>query len=112
MVKIGSVRQGCVYQGQGLGIYVSDRLEAGMAGEGTKPIVCLSTEENDIGCVGSAGLFRRFREALGKVRTGVPVVCRVLPRRAVGDMWPSRAIALNCRLTEHFKTNGWAFVDN
>ena len=47
---------------------VSDRLEAGMAGEGTKPIVCLSVTGNNVGCVGSEKPFRRFRKALGKIK--------------------------------------------
>ena len=69
---------------------------------------------NDVGCLDSEELLRRFRAALAKVRNRnrVPVVCGVLPRRAVGDMSQSRAITLNCRLAEHCETNRWIFVDN
>ena len=101
------------FPGAGIGD-VSDRLEACMAGEGTKPIACLSVGGKDVGHVGSKEFFRRFREALGKVRDmgGIPLVCGVLPKRAVGGMWQSKAIALNCRLAEHFEDNGGAFADS
>ena len=101
------------FPGAGIGD-VSDRLEACMAGGWTKIIVYLSVVGNDIGRVDSEELFRRIREALGKVRErgGFPVVCEVLPRQAVGGMWQSRAIALNFQLTEHCKADGWASIDN
>ena len=85
-----------------------------MAGEGTKPIVCLSAGGNDIGKVGSEELLRRFKEVLGKIRDkgGIPVVCGILPRRSAGSMWHSTAIAMNCRVANHCKANGWAFVDS
>ena len=65
---------------------ISDRLEACMTDEGIRPIVCLSVRGNDVGRICSEELFRRFREALGKVRDrgGVPVVYWVLLKRAVG----------------------------
>lgn len=39
---------------------------------------------------------------------GIRVVYGVLLRRRAGDMWLSKAIALNCRLADYCK----AFVDN
>ena len=101
------------YPGKGIG-YVSDKIVECMADQGKKPIVCLSAGGNDVECVRSEELLRRFKEAVGKVRDrgGFPVVCGVLPRRFVDDMWYSRAIAVNCRLALHCKANGWAFVDS
>ena len=71
------------FPGAGIG-HVSERIEACMAGEGTKPIVCLSAGGNDIGRIGSEELLRRFKEVLGKIRDkgGIPVVCGILPRRS------------------------------
>ena len=101
------------FPGAGVG-EVSDRIEACMANEGIKPIVCLNAGGNDVGKVCSEELLRRFKEVLGKVRDrgGIPVVCGILPRRGVGCEWLSRAIAVNCRLADHCKANGWTFVDN
>ena len=101
------------FPGTGFGD-VSDRVEAWMAGEETKPIVCLNAGGNDVGRVGSEELFRRFRETWGKVRDkgSVPVVCGVLSTGTVGDMWQLREIVINCLLAKHCKANGWAFVDN
>ena len=92
---------------------VSDRLDRCMAGEGERPIVCLSVGTNDVGRVRSEELFRRFREALGKIRDrgAVPVVCGIIPRRDAGAEWLSRAIAMNCRIANHCGSNGWAFLD-
>ncbi|KAG0713124.1 hypothetical protein GWK47_016881 [Chionoecetes opilio] len=85
-----------------------------MADQEKKPIVCLSAGGNDVECVRSEELLRRFKEAVGNVRDrgGFPVVCGVLPRLFVDDMWYSRAIAVNCRLAFHCKANSWAFVDS
>ena len=101
------------FPGAGVG-HVSERIEACMANEGIKPIVCLSAGGNDVGKVRSEELLRRFKEVLGKVRDrgGIPLVCGILPRRKVGCEWLCRAIAMNCRLAEHCKANGWTFVDN
>lgn len=57
---------------------------------------------------------RHFREALVKIkgRDGIPVVCGILPREWVGGMWLSRTVAVNCRLAEYCRANGWGFVDN
>lgn len=101
------------FPGAGVG-HVSERIEACMANEGIKPIVCLSAGGNDVGKVRSEELLRRFKEVLGKVRDrgGIPLVCGILPRRNVGYEWLSRAIAMNCRLADHCKANGWRFVDN
>ena len=101
------------FPGAGIGD-VSVRVEECMAGEGVKPVVCLHMGGNDVGRLGSEELLRRFREALGRIRDkgGIPVVSGVLPRRRVGGMWHSRAIAVNCRLASHCRANGWAFINN
>ena len=99
--------------GAGIGD-VGDRVGRCLAGEGVKPIVCLSAGGNDIGRVRSEELVRRCKETLGRVRDlgGVPVMCGVLPRMRAGKRWLSYALALNCRLAEHCKSNGWAFIDH
>ncbi|KAG0724184.1 hypothetical protein GWK47_041151 [Chionoecetes opilio] len=99
------------YSGKGLG-YVRDKIVECMADQRKKSIVCLSAGGNDVEGVSSEELLRQFKEAVCKVRDrgGFPVVCGVLPRRYVDDLWYSRAIALNCRLALHCKANGWAFV--
>ena len=99
--------------GAGIGD-VGDRVGRCLAGEGVKPIVCLSAGGNDIGRVRSEELYRKCQETLGRVRDlgGVPVMCGVLPRMGAGVRWLSYAIALNCRLAEHCKKNGWAFIDH
>ena len=101
------------FPGAGIG-HVSERIEACMANEGTKPIVCLSAGGNDIGRVHGVELLRRFKEVLGKVRDrgGIPVVCGILPRRGVSWEWLSKAIAVNCRLADHCMANGWTFINN
>ncbi|MPC21308.1 hypothetical protein E2C01_014291 [Portunus trituberculatus] len=68
--------------------------------DGTKPIVFLSTGENDLCEVKSEELFRRFREFFGKIR------------RRLSDEWLSTGIAVNCSIVDLFKSNGWAFIDN
>ncbi|MPC45802.1 hypothetical protein E2C01_039507 [Portunus trituberculatus] len=82
--------------------------------DGTKPIVFLSEGGNDICKVRSEELFRRFKEALAKIgnKDATHVVCGVLPRRGLGGEWLSRAIAINCRLADHCRSNGWVFIDN
>ena len=69
-----------------------------------------------VGQTGSSVRLRKFTteqlECQNSFRGGVPVVCEVLSRRAVGGIWQSSAIATNCRLTEHCIANGLAFVDN
>ena len=101
------------FPGAGIG-HVAERLDRVLSGEGTNPVVCLSVGGNDIGKVRSEELFKRYREALGKIRDrgGIPIVCGVLPRRGVGREWLSRAIAINCRLEKHCANNGWAFIDD
>ena len=110
--KDRSRRTRVCFPGAGVGD-VSDRLVRCMAGEGTRPIVCLSVGTNDVGKVRSEELFRRFREALGKIRDrgAVPVVCGILPRRGASVEWLSRAIAMNRRVADHCGSNGWAFLD-
>ena len=99
--------------GAGIG-EVCDRLDSCLDDKGIKPIVCLSAGGNDLGKVRSEKLLESFMQALGKVRDrgGVPVVCSILPRRGVGREWLSRAIAMNCRVAAHCKSNGWSFIDN
>ena len=107
-------RRMCVcLPGAGVGD-VADRLEGALAGEGIAPTVCFSVGGNDVGRVRDEELFRRYRIALGKVRDlgGVPVVCGVLPRKYAGREWLSRASALNSRLADLCRGNGWLFVDN
>lgn len=62
----------------------------------------------------SEEIFRRYREAFAKVRDsgGVPAVCGILPRRGLGEVWLSRALAINSKLAAHCKRNGWLFIDN
>lgn len=74
----------------------------------------LSAEGNGLGKVRREKLFRKFRQALDKIRDngGIPVVCGVLPRRGVGAKWLSRAITMNLRLANHCKSNGWTFIEN
>ncbi|MPC42456.1 hypothetical protein E2C01_036078 [Portunus trituberculatus] len=68
---------------------ISAQLDTCLA-DGTKPIVFLSAGGNDICKVRSEELFRRFKEALAKIRNkdATPVVC------------------------DHCRSNGWAFIDN
>ena len=109
-----SKRRICVcLPGAGIG-EVGARLGSVMSGEGVAPTVCISAGGNDIGRVRNEELFRRYREALGRVRDlgGMPVLCGILPRRNAGPGWWSAARAVNCRLAEHCKRNGWLFVDN
>ena len=98
--------------GAGIG-RVSARIDTCLDENGTKPIVILSAGGNDLGKVRSEELLGKFRLALDKIRSkgGVPVVCGVLPRRGVGVEWLSRALAINCRLAAHCKSNGWSFID-
>ena len=93
---------------------VSARLDTCLEENGTKPIVVLSAGGNDLGKVRSEELIGKFRLALDRIRDkgGLPVVCGVLPRRGVGVEWLSRAIAVNRRLAEHCRSNGWSFIDN
>ena len=99
--------------GAGIG-KVADRIDTCLENGGTKPIVFLSAGGNDLGKVRSEALIGRFREALDRIRDkgAIPVVCGVLPRRGVGSEWLSRAIALNRRLANHCKSQGWSFIDN
>ena len=99
--------------GAGIG-RVSDRLDTSLKNDGTNPIVFLSAGGNDLGKVRSEELFRKFRQALDRIKDkgGIPVVCGVLPRRGVGAEWLSRAIAVNRRLANHCRSNGWSFIDN
>ncbi|MPC54582.1 hypothetical protein E2C01_048504 [Portunus trituberculatus] len=92
---------------------VSTQLDTCLA-DGTKPIVFLSAGGNDLCKVRSEELFRRFKEALAKIRDkdATPVVCDVLSRRDLGGEWLSRAIAMNCRLADYCSSNEWAFIDN
>lgn len=108
-----SERRMCVcLPGAGIGD-VADRLEGVLAGEGEAPTVVISAGGNDIGRTRPEEIFRRYREALGRVRDlgGTPVLCGVLPRR-LGPRWWSEACALNSRLAGHCRRNGWLFVDN
>ncbi|XP_045136199.1 uncharacterized protein LOC123519077 [Portunus trituberculatus] len=92
---------------------ISAQLDTCLA-DGTKPIVFLIAGGNDICKVRSEELFRRFKEALAKIRNkdATPVVCGVLPRKELGGEWLSRAIAVNCRFADHCRSNGWAFINN
>ena len=82
---------------------VGDRLGSVLAGEGVAPTVCISAGGNDIGKVRNEELFRRYREALGRVRElgGTPVLCGILPRKYVGAGWWSAALTVNRWLAEH-----------
>ena len=93
---------------------VAERLEGVLGGEGVAPTVCISAGGNDIGRVRPEDLWRRYRQALGRVRDlgGTPVLCGILPRRSAGARWWSEATALNSRLADHCRRNGWLFVDN
>ena len=93
---------------------VVDKLGKCLAGEGVKPVVCLSAGGNDVGNIGSEELFRRCKMALGRIQNlgAVPVMCGVLPRTRAGGRWLSYALALNCRLAEHCKSNGWRYIDH
>ena len=93
---------------------VADRLEGVLGGEGVAPTVCISAGGNDIGRVRPEELWRRYRQALARVRElgGTPVLCGILPRRSAGARWWSEATALNSRLADHCRRNGWLFVDN
>ncbi|MPC53700.1 hypothetical protein E2C01_047598 [Portunus trituberculatus] len=75
--------------------------------DGTKPIVFLSVGGSDICKVSSEELFKRFKEALAKIRNKdtTPGVCSVLPRRGLGGEWLSRAIAINSILADHCRSN-------
>ena len=91
-----------------------ERLESVLAGEGVVSVICLSAGRNDIGRVRPEELLRRYRQAQGRVRDlgGTHVLCGILPRRSAGARWWSDAAALNSRLTDHCRRNGWLFVDN
>ena len=107
-------RRMCVcLPGAGVGDVV-ERLDGVLKGEGFAPTVCISAGGNDIGRVRSDELFRRYRQALGRVRDlgGTPVLCGILPRKFVDAGWWSEAAALNSRLADHCRRNGWLFVDN
>ena len=107
-------RRMCVcLPGAGVGDVV-DRLEGVLGGEGVAPTVCISAGGNDIGRVRPVELWRRFRQALERVRAlgGTPVVCGVLPRRSAGARWWSEATALNSRMADHCRRNGWLFLNN
>ena len=93
---------------------VAERLEGVLGGEGVAPTVCISAGGNDIGKVRPEELLRRYRQALERVRElgGTPVLCGILPRRGAGVRWWSEATALNSRLADHCRRNGWLFVDN
>ena len=43
---------------------------------------------------------------------GIPVVCGILPHRAVGASWRCAAFATNSLLSKHYKRNGWLFIEN
>ena len=94
---------------------VRDRLEACNCRRGDQAHCLPERWGNDVSRhrIRSEERFRRFREVLDKVRdrSGFPVVCGVEQLLAC-DRRQSRAMALNCQLTEHCKANGWAFVDN
>ncbi|MPC41217.1 hypothetical protein E2C01_034804 [Portunus trituberculatus] len=87
---------------------ISAQLDTRLA-DGTKPIVFFSTGGSDFCKVKIEELFRRFKEVLAKVgnKDATPVVCSVLPRRGL-----FRTIAVNYRLADHCRSNGWAFIDN
>ena len=107
-------RRMCVcLPGVGVGDVV-ERLDGVLRGEGVAPTVCISAGGNDIGIVSSEELLRRYRQALGRVRDlgGTPVLCGILPRMFAGARWWSEAAAVNSRLADHCKRNGWLFVDN
>ena len=107
-------RRMCVcLPGAGIGD-VADRLEGVLGGEGVAPTVCISAGGNDIGRVRPEELWRRYRQALARVRElgGTPVLCGILPRRSAGVRWWSEATALNSRLADHCRRNGLLFVDN
>ena len=109
-----SERRMCVcLPGAGVGD-VSDRLGGALASEGVAPTVVFSVGGNDVGRVRDEEIVRRYRVALGKVRDlgGVPVVCGVLPRKYAGGEWLTQACALNSRLADLCRGNGWLFVDN
>ena len=99
--------------GAGVGDLV-ERLDGVLRGEGVAPIVCISAGGNDIGTGSSEELLRRYRQALGRVRDlgGTPVLCGILPRKFAGAGWWSEAAAVNSRLADHCRRNGWLFVDN
>ena len=107
-------RRMCVcLPGAGVGDVV-ERLDGVLRGEGVAPVVCISAGGNDIGRFRSEELIRRYRQALGRVRDlgGTPVLCGILPRKFAGAGWWSEAAAVNSRLADHCKRNGWLFVDN
>ena len=106
-------RTAVCFPGVGIG-YLSDKLRECVRGEGDKPVICLSAGGNDVERTGSVELLRCFKEALGRIRDkgGVPVVCGIIPRRRVDDVWLSRALAVNSMLADHCKANRWTFVDN
>ena len=93
---------------------VAERLEGVLGGEGVAPTVCISAGGNDIGRVRPEELWRRYRQALGRVRElgGTPVLCGILPRRSAGVRWWSEATALISRLADHCRRNGFLFIDN
>ena len=68
---------------------------------------------NDLGRIRSEELFRRYKKALGTVRDlgGSPVLCGIL-LRLLGQRWWLEACALNNRLADHCRRNGWLYVDN
>lgn len=107
-------RRMCVcLPGAGVGDVV-DRLEGVLGGEGVAPTVCISAGGNDIGRVRPVEVWRRYRQALERVRElgGTPVLCGILPRRSAGARWWSEATALNSRMADYCRRNGWLFVDN
>ena len=74
-----------------------------MAGDGVAPTVCISVDGNDISKVRRQEFFRRYREALGRIRdlVGTPAGCGNLPRRAADARWRSDVFAMNSLLVEH-----------
>ena len=83
-------------------------------GEGVAPTVCISASGNTTNRVRRQKFFKRYREALGRDSDlgGTPVVCGILLCRAAGTRWRSEAFAMNSVLADHYKRNGWLFVDD